>query len=60
MSHIDTVLAVVFTGGGFYFLTNHRLTALEKKMELQKYLKDTIVRLDERVQLLINHFIKEK
>lgn len=60
MSHIDTVLAVVFTGGGFYFLTNHRLTALEKKMELQTDLKDTIVRLDERVQLLINHFIKEK
>lgn len=56
--HMEAIVSVLFTGGGFYFLTNHRLLELEKKMELQNDIKDTLTRLDERVQLLINHFIK--
>ena len=57
---LQLVLAIIFTGGGFYFLTNHRLKSLEIKIEKQSDLKETIIRLDERVQLLINYFIKEK
>jgi len=56
--HMEAIVSVLFTGGGFYFLTNHRLSALEKKIEMQNDIKDTLTRLDERVQLLINHFIK--
>lgn len=57
--HIETIIAVLFTGGGFYFLTNFRLANLEKKIEGHSDLKETITRLDERVKLLIDHFIKQ-
>ncbi len=52
-------LAAIFSGGGFYAATNFRLRSLEEKMKSQNDLKDTLTRLDERVSLLINHFIKE-
>ena len=55
---MEAIVSVLFTGGGFYFLTNHRLKTLERKIEMQNDIKDTLTRLDERVQLLINHFIK--
>ena len=57
---LEIVLSIIFTAGGFYFMTNHRLKSLEIKIEKQGDLKETIIRLDERVQLLINYFIKEK
>lgn len=57
---ILTVIAVLFTAGGFYYSTNHRLKALEKRIESTGDLKEIITRLDERVTLLINHFIKDK
>lgn len=60
MSDIAIILSVIFTGGGFYFMTNHRLKALETKIEKQADLKESIARLDERLALLINHFIKSK
>jgi len=60
MEHLYTIIAVIFTGGGFYFMTNHRLRALEIKIDQQADLKETITRLDERVKLLIDHFINKK
>lgn len=56
---IQILLAAIFTGGGFYAITNHRLNMLEEKMKQQNDVRETLVRLDERVQLLINHFIKD-
>ena len=60
MEHFYTIIAVIFTGGGFYFMTNFRIKALEVKVDQQADLKDTITRLDERVKLLIDHFINKK
>lgn len=57
---IISILAILFTAGGFYYSTNHRLKALEKKIESTGDLRDMITRLDERVSLLIDHFIKSK
>ena len=57
--HIEAIVAVLFSLGGFYWLTNYRLANLEKKVDGHNELKDTITRLDERVKLLIDHFIKQ-
>jgi len=56
---VQIFLAAIFSGGGFYAITNYRLKMLEEKMKQQNDVRETLVRLDERVQLLINHFIKE-
>ena len=60
MEHFYTIIAVIFTSGGFYFMTNFRIKALEVKVDQQADLKETITRLDERVKLLIDHFINKK
>ena len=48
----------VLMAGVFYGMTNTRLKHIEKRLEDQELHNERLARLDEKINLLLKHFIK--
>ena len=47
---IGTVVAFICTMAGFYYTTNYRLDAIEKKVEALEANNEAVIRLEERLK----------
>lgn len=55
---IILIVNSVLMAGVFYGMTNTRLKHIEKRLEDQELHNERLARLDEKINLLLKHFIK--